>query len=579
MLNTTYILPVLLMLIFFGLCIIIHEFGHFLAARLCKLHIIAFSVGFKKIWGKKINGVEYRIGCLPFGGYVDLPQIDASSDEIEDENGNPLPRANPWARIITAFAGPFFNILFALFLGIFIYIFGVPQDNVKYSEFKVREVPETSAEYKAGLRPGDRIVKLNGREFNLTWANFTRRFMLNEDNVEKITLDVIRDGQPATVSYIPEINREFAPDENVVYPFFVPEIPVIVMPEKGSPASLAGVKSGDTVLAVNGDPVYDAEHLLTATAYSNGAPITLKVKRDETEHEFTIQPKKIEGIEPRYLVGINFTSDEPVISETVSQLPAAKIFKPGDRLLSINGTECKTSSDFSAAVRASEGKPCQVVYSRDNQTATVELTPLKVIPHEIGVGFYVIDHPTPFQQLQDVLDMTWRTLKSLGNTLRHRLGMNSGYSTIGIRNLSGPWSIGKYMIMMFHGSFLRGLLFVVMISYSLGIFNLLPIPVLDGGHILIAILEIIFRRPIPAKILQPVMYFFITVLIGFMVIVTAFDIWKTVPSNLRGKLTGGEKPKTEETETSPGNAVLSETGNVTEKVPEKTQEAANAVAP
>ena len=120
------IASVVLMVIFFGLCIIVHEFGHFIVAKLCGLHIEAFSVGFKKIWGKTVNGVEYRIGCIPCGGYVDLPQIDSTSDEITDSQGNPLPHAEPWKRIATAFAGPFFNIIFSLFLGIFVWIFGIP---------------------------------------------------------------------------------------------------------------------------------------------------------------------------------------------------------------------------------------------------------------------------------------------------------------------------------------------------------------------------------------------------------------------------------------------------------------------
>ncbi len=104
---------VLFMLIFFGLCIFIHELGHFLAGRLCGLHVSAFSIGFRKIWWKKINGVEYRIGWIPVGGYVELPQID-STGEAKDEDGNILPKAEPWKRIVTAFAGPLFNILFGL---------------------------------------------------------------------------------------------------------------------------------------------------------------------------------------------------------------------------------------------------------------------------------------------------------------------------------------------------------------------------------------------------------------------------------------------------------------------------------
>ena len=102
---------------FIGLCIFSHELGHFLAARWRKLHIDAFSIGFRKVWAKKINGVEYRIGCIPLGGYVELPQVDATDEIPKSADGTELQRAKPLDRIITAVAGPLFNVIFGLLLG------------------------------------------------------------------------------------------------------------------------------------------------------------------------------------------------------------------------------------------------------------------------------------------------------------------------------------------------------------------------------------------------------------------------------------------------------------------------------
>ena len=102
---------------FIGLCIFSHELGHFLAGRWRKMHIDAFSIGFKKIWSKKVNGVEYRIGCIPLGGYVELPQVDATDEVPKAADGTELKRAKPIDRIITAIAGPLFNIVFGLLLG------------------------------------------------------------------------------------------------------------------------------------------------------------------------------------------------------------------------------------------------------------------------------------------------------------------------------------------------------------------------------------------------------------------------------------------------------------------------------
>ena len=102
---------ILIVVFVVGFCIFSHELGHFLAGKWRKLHIDAFSIGFRKIWGKKVNGIEYRIGWLPLGGYVELPQVDAATEEIKAADGTVLPRAKPLDRIITAAAGPLANIL------------------------------------------------------------------------------------------------------------------------------------------------------------------------------------------------------------------------------------------------------------------------------------------------------------------------------------------------------------------------------------------------------------------------------------------------------------------------------------
>ena len=118
---------VLFVAFFFGMCIFVHELGHFLVAKWRGLHVDAFSIGFKKIWSKKINGVEYRIGCLPLGGYVELPQVDAATNEPKAADGTPLPPAKPLDRLLTAAAGPICNIIFGLILGCIVWAVGIPQ--------------------------------------------------------------------------------------------------------------------------------------------------------------------------------------------------------------------------------------------------------------------------------------------------------------------------------------------------------------------------------------------------------------------------------------------------------------------
>ena len=533
------IASVVLMVIFFGLCIIVHEFGHFIVARFCGLHIEAFSVGFKKIWGKKINGVDYRIGCIPCGGYVDLPQIDSTSDEITDSEGNPLPHAEPWKRIATAFAGPLFNIIFGLVLGLVIWIVGLPQpDSDRYTEFTVREVPEDCPEYRAGLRAGDRIVKLNGNEFDLSWNEFIQKIMLNDDNVKQVTLEIVRDGKTSEISYTPAENDRLMPGEKVVMPFFQPELHVYVYPLPGSAAKKAGIEPEDRVLSVDGEPVYGADDLMSRINFSGGNTLAFTVERDGKRLEIPVTPTEIPGAKERLLVGINFfygsgPADEDnfcIVADTIPGLPAAGVLRPADVITTFNGVSLKdVSKSFPELLEENGEKEITLGVERAGGQIEVKITPRTVVPYEIGVSFYRIEHPTPWKQFCNVLKMTKRTLKSLGHTIQSKVGQDTGYTTIGVQNLSGPLGIGRYMIMTFQGSFMRGLYLVVVISFSLGLFNLLPIPVLDGGHIMIALIEIAIRRPVPTKLVQPVTYFFMFVLISFMAIVSFFDVKKMLP--------------------------------------------------
>ena len=529
------IASVALMVIFFGLCIIVHEFGHFIVARFCGLHIEAFSVGFKKIWGKKINGVEYRIGCIPCGGYVDLPQIDSTTDEITDSEGNPLPHAEPWKRIATAFAGPFFNIIFGLALGVVIWIVGMPQpDSDRYTEFTVRDVPEDCPEYRAGLRPGDRIVKLNGNTFELSWNEFMQKIMLNDDNVKQVTLEIVRDGRTSEISYTPAVNDKLMPGENVTLPFFQPEMRVYVFPLPGSAAKKAGIQAEDLVTAIDGEPIYGTDDLMSLINFSNGKTLTLTVERNGKQLDIPVTPEQIPGIKPRPQVGIYFSAVNArcEVQETIPGMPAADVLQSGDVITAFNGDSLKDDpTRFSSLVAENGEKEITLTVERGGEQLEVKVTPRIVVPHEIGVSFYRIEHPTPWKQFCNVLKMTQRTLKSLGHTIQRKVGKDTGYTTIGVQNLSGPLGIGRYMIMTFQGSFMRGLYLVVVISFSLGLFNLLPIPVLDGGHIMIALIEIAIRRPVPTKLVQPVTYFFMFVLIAFMVIVSFFDVKKMLPQS------------------------------------------------
>lgn len=596
-----------LALFFLGWCIFVHELGHFLAAKWRGLHIVAFSIGFKKIWGFKHKGIDYRIGCIPCGGYVDLPQIDATG-EPKDENGNPLPPAKPIDRIVTAFAGPFFNILFGILLSIVVWWIGVPQDTPSMRAITVEEVDAGSPEQKAGLRPGDVITKVNGKSFNCSWADFVRNIIFT---VGDVTLIVERDGKTFDIKYTPIPNKKRTPREEIAYPFFTPAIPLKCDVTPGSLVEKAGMKSGDLIVKINGNKINDYDELRNALGLNNGEAINFTVNREgkiidlkpikpvrrETDVYRTgivisesfnaivqdIEPKPLPDETSAFNIGdlilkvdnytitsensigrvIEKSEGKPVsflikrgndllrishvfpIGKTVSDqegtlevnykidqglwigdiLPGAPAeiqgFKKYDKLLKINDREITDFNMFLENINNSKGKTLPIEIEREGVVVTKDITPKKFSAftvNDIGLQLVIIAHPTPIQQFEQVISMTYRSLRGIYRGLFYK------DSTLKTRHLSGPIGIVRAIGLTFsHGGIMPVLALIVLITYSLAILNIMPLPVLDGGHIVLALIEQFTGKPLSPKIVQPLFVVFIMLLISMMLYVSFYD--------------------------------------------------------
>ena len=517
-----YVFAALFVVFFFGLCIFVHELGHFLAAKWRGLHVIAFSIGFKKIWGYKYKGVDYRIGCIPFGGYVDLPQID-STGPAKDEEGNTLPPVKPVDRIITAFAGPFFNVLFGLFLGTFLWLHGIPQDTPKLKSFEVAFVAEDSPEFKAGLRKGDFVQTINGSRFNDTWNDFVRRILFTVGEVE---LGVKRGGESLAVKYLPKANRNVMPEEALAYPYFFPKIPVIVMPLPGSPAEKAGLKKEDVILKVNGYEIRGHDEFFEKINESAGKPVVLTVNRQGKVFDVDNIAAVEEPSAPFYRIGVKYDAKLPIVINEV--VPGSAAEKGGllnnDVIQKINGRALTTPETFFNMIQQSKGAETEFSVLRGDQALNIKFAPRLVRNYTIGVQQVFYSHPNPFQQFVDVIDMTYKSLR----------GMVSKKSTIKPRHMSGPLGIvsviGKAV---YHGNIILALNLIVMITFSLALINLFPLPVLDGGHIVLSVIEEIRGKPLPEAFIKPIFMICVVLLIGLMVFVTFYDIIRTLPASAK----------------------------------------------
>jgi regulator of sigma E protease len=521
------------MLFFGGFCIFIHELGHFLAAKWRGLHIVAFSLGFKKAWSKTVNGIDYRIGWLPFGGYVDLPQIDTTQDKIVTEDGKELKQAKPLDRMITAFAGPFFNILFGLALGCVIWVYGVPQRTPKMRTIVVEAINKTSPEFAAGLRAGDKIIKIDGSSFYCTWEDFVQQIIFT---VGEVDLKVDRNGQEFDISYVAKENPN-APGalrrEKIAYPFFLPRIPIIFYPTENGPAWDAGVRDGDTLVSINGIKIYNFElyHLLLDN--SGGKPVNMVVFRNGENINIKVTPVVNEKApeKKKYMIGIAWKQGTlGKIGKVIPDYPAvAAGLKADDIIVKING---ETFTDITSLVEMlDKAKESDQVFSltikRGDEVLEVKLKAKleKVNFYTIKTKLSAMDYPTPIQQFVRVIDLSYKSLRSISFWVMNKIGVSKHGSTIKPSNLSGPIGMGRTIYLsIYRGTLRHGIFFIVLISFALAIFNLLPLPVLDGGHITVAGIEMITRRSLHKKSIEFLNIIFIALLISLMVYVTFYDI-------------------------------------------------------
>ena len=523
-----------LLFVFFaiGLCIFFHELGHFLAAKWRGLHIDAFALGFKPFWRKKYNGVEYRLGWLPFGGYCEIPQVDATGDNPKAADGTELERAKPLDRAITAVAGPLFNVLFGLLLGCAVWFFGMPQDSPKMRELKVMSVDEKGPEYAAGLRKNDIIVKLNGKRFFDTWAHFVSKILFTIGEVE---LEVLRDGKTHTVRYVPRPNPN-APEkmraEGIAWPYFKVLIPLELVPKKGSIAENAGIRKGDILLAVDGTEISDFHEYQSIIDLSRGRELLLDILRNGEKVQLKVSPVPIAGLDEefnRYLVGVGIVPNKEgkgIRAASISRtLPAEKAgLQVDDVLLAINGKEMNSPVDFIRAIHELKTAPFTLTYMRKNEKKEVTLAAEKVVPHTIGVSILLRDHPTPWQLFMSTIDMSWKSLRGIVVGLANKLGLTEKQSSIKPSHMSGPLGIGMVLFNSVHkSSLISGIYFTVVISFALAIFNLLPFPVLDGGHIVFGLIEMALGRPLPNCLIKILSNIFVALLIGLMIFVTFSD--------------------------------------------------------
>jgi regulator of sigma E protease len=273
---------VIIGLLILGILVLVHELGHFLAAKACGVRVLAFSIGFgNPLYRKEIGGTEYRISAIPFGGYVHMagehPEDDheRSADEFTEK---PI-----WQRAAVAIAGPTANYLFALVLLWTAFMVGVERE-VHYERPIVGGVADTSAAARAGLAPGDSIVSIDDERVE-SWYDIAE-VLSRLDATYRVTY--YRDGEKKTaVLDMPPVQEgEMTGAGNSG--LFSPIPPRIDSVLPGLPADKAGIRSGDVIVAINGDSVHSWEAVSNRISAHDTADVPLSLTMLRNDSSFTV---------------------------------------------------------------------------------------------------------------------------------------------------------------------------------------------------------------------------------------------------------------------------------------------------
>lgn len=541
-----FLVILLEVILIFNALIVVHELGHFLAARWRGLVIEKFGIWFgKPLWKKTINGVQYSLGSVPFGGFVALPQM-APMEVVEGESVNEranLPPVAPLDKIIVALAGPVFSFGLALLFAVVVWAVGNPiheaESNLTIG-YVVPDSPAAKAEslnpgVPPGLRPGDVIRRVDNHPVTrFIGMNKSVVWYVARSEGDTIPFDVERDGKPLTFLPKPLVQegsgwRRKALRQVMIDPAYQSEV---IQVGKDTPAAKAGLQPKDVITAFNGEKLYNPQQLTQYEQDHYGQSVPITVQRDGRTLDLTLPAMPFK------------------IGEVFHDSPADRAgLKKGDTILAVNGNAAARFHDLRAAIDQAPGQAVALtVANKDGKLRTVTVTPL--VPKDqkdalIGIapsydldginwmegGEMRIVHEAPLDQIKG-------SVTSIVNTIG---AVVAPHSSIKLQHLGGPVFIGRtyFALLSSEQGWRLALWFSVILNVNLAMLNMLPIPVLDGGHILLALIEAVRRKPVNIRILEVIQTGCFLVIAGYMLFVTFFDV---------GDLVGGRRSRSSELE-------------------------------
>jgi len=531
-------------LVLVSVLVVIHELGHFLVARWFGVGTPVFSVGMgPRIWGFRWLDTDFRISLLPMGGYVLMSGADPFGEEDASAWVDPeldFMKKPVWQRLLIMLAGPVMNLAlpWVVFTGVL--MAGQPQ----LDPYIGRVIPGTAAE-EAGLRPGDRVVEVQGEAVDI-WGDVVASLT---DATVPVRLGVVRHGERLDVT-LPSGVLELDPDgvarvKTLGISHF-PHAARVGVSDRSSAAWAAGVRPADGITEVDGEPVDTLGELLAAL--SAGGTHTLDVRRVGADDKVQSLELSITGDGSDW----GFESLETYVGYVDDGSAADEAgVKVGDKMVSIDGVPLEAWGDVidlvgrtTADIRSDddEPRPLTLEIVRNGEPVSLTFAPrvtrqlirgeptyrpvMGVIQFQdaYATGGTLVKYFGPGEALSRAADeyfLIFRaSIRMLGNLVTGNTRVNE--------TLGGPVAI-------FHAAGLAAdqgwFAFAKMmgtISFSLGILNLLPVPVLDGGQIMFYLIEGLRGRPLPLVLRERILMIGVLAIAALMLYLTVGEVGKLV---------------------------------------------------